>query len=109
MTAYTLGGRLCRFCEASDHEDKLVKYGTRHYAHYACWLEARGRETDPAAWRNVASMIEAGLDTFSVRKFPVFVLGAYLRKHGHKDADRMALRIIAGALRGKRYRIASGR
>lgn len=35
----------CRFCGKSEigtwgHSDKLVKYGTRHYAHHACYLDA---------------------------------------------------------------------
>lgn len=35
----------CRFCGKSEFgkygcSDKLVKYGTRHYAHHACYLDA---------------------------------------------------------------------
>ena len=32
----------CRFCGKSegDHE-KLVKYGVRHYAHHACYLDRK--------------------------------------------------------------------
>jgi hypothetical protein len=29
----------CRFCDAK-MGDNLVKYGTRHYAHHACYLDA---------------------------------------------------------------------
>lgn len=31
--------RTCRFCGASTTDDKLVKYGVRHYAHHACYLD----------------------------------------------------------------------
>jgi hypothetical protein len=31
--------RICRFCKESASEDNLVKYGTRHYAHHACYLD----------------------------------------------------------------------
>ena len=30
----------CRFCGKSAAEDWLVKYGTRHYAHPTCYLDA---------------------------------------------------------------------
>lgn len=31
----------CRFCKQSGHRDEdFVKYGTRHYAHYSCYLNA---------------------------------------------------------------------
>ena len=29
----------CRFCKSMMSDD-LVKYGTRHYAHYKCYLDA---------------------------------------------------------------------
>lgn len=32
---------VCRFCnDWTADPDKLVKYGTRHYAHHACYLDA---------------------------------------------------------------------
>jgi len=31
----------CRFChEYTTRPNELVKYGTRHYAHHACYLDA---------------------------------------------------------------------
>jgi hypothetical protein len=37
----TLGhSRICRFCK--EYGESLVKYGTRHYAHARCGLEAQG-------------------------------------------------------------------
>lgn len=30
---------VCRFCHSHDMHYRLVKYGTRHYAHFACYLD----------------------------------------------------------------------
>lgn len=30
----------CRFCKSWKHEDQMVKYGVRHYAHFDCYLDA---------------------------------------------------------------------
>jgi len=30
--------RYCRFCGKSGWSDDLLKYGTRAYAHFQCWL-----------------------------------------------------------------------
>jgi hypothetical protein len=39
----------CRFCK--DHEDAPVKYGTRHYAHFNCYLDAGKRLEDLHGWQ----------------------------------------------------------
>lgn len=39
----------CRFC--SDRGQKLVKYGTRHYAHFKCYLDAGKSLEDLHAWQ----------------------------------------------------------
>lgn len=31
---------ICRICKAHDRYDRLVKYSTRHYAHFDCYLSA---------------------------------------------------------------------
>ncbi len=49
----------CRFCD-SKMSDDLVKYGTRHYAHYECYLDA-GKPLD-------------ALPKWQVEKFPYFLL-----------------------------------
>lgn len=36
---------ICRFCGEYGRDDDLVKYGIRHYAHHACYLDA-GRKLD---------------------------------------------------------------
>jgi hypothetical protein len=29
----------CRFCKKTAHNSRMVKYGVRHYAHPACYLD----------------------------------------------------------------------
>lgn len=31
--------RICRFCGESAHRSRLLKYGTRAYAHFQCFAE----------------------------------------------------------------------
>lgn len=49
----------CRFCEAPMSDD-LVKYGVRHYAHFACYLDAGKKLSD--------------LPKHEVGRFPYFLL-----------------------------------
>lgn len=39
----------CRFCD--NRNQSLVKYGTRHYAHFLCYLDAGKKLTDLHAWQ----------------------------------------------------------
>ena len=41
----------CRFCQQIAHEDWLVKYGTRHYAHPTCYLDAGKQISDLSSWQ----------------------------------------------------------
>ena len=43
----------CRFCKGYSHDgtNSMVKYGTRHYAHYHCFLEAGKKLYDLWAWQ----------------------------------------------------------
>jgi hypothetical protein len=43
------GYRHCRMCGGSDFG--LLKYGRRHYAHHACYLNAGKKLADLPAWR----------------------------------------------------------
>ena len=54
----------CRFCKSWKNEDRMVKYGVRHYAHFACYLDAGKPLSDLHDWQ--------------VSQFP-YVL---LKKHG---------------------------
>lgn len=49
----------CRFCQ-SMMSDNLVKYGTRHYAHFDCYLDAGKKLGDLPAWQ--------------IERFPYFLL-----------------------------------
>jgi hypothetical protein len=40
----------CRFCHEVGSLD-LVKYGTRHYAHYDCYLDAGKKLSDLPKWQ----------------------------------------------------------
>lgn len=42
----------CRFCGKSEYNhDVMVKYGVRHYAHFACYLDAGKALTDLHDWQ----------------------------------------------------------
>lgn len=42
----------CRFCGISSYDGSgLVKYGTRHYAHFRCYLHAGKTIDDLPAWK----------------------------------------------------------
>jgi hypothetical protein len=40
----------CRFCQRAAEEDWLVKYGTRHYAHPDCYLDAGKKVENLSEW-----------------------------------------------------------
>ncbi len=59
MSAFRL--TTCRFCKTSTTGgDRLVKYGVRHYACHACYLDAGKKLADLPRWQ--------------VEQFPYFLL-----------------------------------
>jgi hypothetical protein len=44
--------RECRFCKA--HSNSLLKYGTRHYAHERCFLDAGHKLSELHPWQVAA-------------------------------------------------------
>lgn len=40
----------CRFCD-NWQDQGMVKYGTRHYAHFKCYLDAGKLVDDLSAWQ----------------------------------------------------------
>ena len=50
----------CRICKKYCDEEKMVKYGPRHYAHHRCYLDAGKPLSDLPAWK--------------VRQFPYLLL-----------------------------------
>jgi hypothetical protein len=57
----------CRFCE--NYNGELVKYGIRHHAHHACYLDAGKRIEDLHDWQIVnfpyKLLKERGLNDFA--------------------------------------------
>ena len=49
MADYVQPSNQCRFC--SDPNQRLVKYGVRHYAHFKCYLDAGKKLSDLHAWQ----------------------------------------------------------
>ena len=43
--------RICRFCNETAHETRLLQYGVRHYAHHHCFLDAGKKLADLHAWQ----------------------------------------------------------
>jgi hypothetical protein len=41
----------CRFCKTSAEHGWLVKYGTRHYAHPTCYLDAGKKVSELSDWQ----------------------------------------------------------
>lgn len=54
---------VCRFCGKHDHDDALVKYGVRHYAHGPCLATHRGVEAI------------AALHAWQIAQLPVMLMG----------------------------------
>lgn len=71
----------CRFCKTDLHGVRMVKYAARHWAHYGCWLNARGKEiADPHIYQGVLQALE-GLREHQLQGFPVFTLAKWLHEH----------------------------
>jgi hypothetical protein len=53
MSMWEQSLQTCRFCKESDYAgtDTMVKYGVRHYAHFACYLDAGKKLEDLHAWQ----------------------------------------------------------
>jgi hypothetical protein len=49
--AYVETPNTCRFCHGIQWHDQGVKYGTRHYAHFACYLDAGKKLADLQKWQ----------------------------------------------------------
>lgn len=43
--------RTCKFCRKDAHEDDIVKYEARHYAHFKCYLNAAKHLDYLHAWQ----------------------------------------------------------
>lgn len=78
---------ICRFCKQDHKRQRMFKYAARHWAHYDCWLKAKGAEiSDPGDYHRVEAVLEACLHGWQLREFPVFKLADWLEAHKTKDA-----------------------
>ena len=50
MTYHTYT-HVCRFCHQDARHNEVVKYGRRHYAHFACYLDAGKQLSDLHKWQ----------------------------------------------------------
>jgi len=77
----------CRFCKQDHKRQNMFKYAARHWAHFDCWLYAKGAELqDPQNYRQVEAMLEAGMHDWQLRQFPVFRLADWLEAKKTKSA-----------------------
>lgn len=78
---------VCRFCKEYHNRQRMFKYAARHWAHYDCWLQAKGAElADPSNHSQVEAMLEACLHGWQLREFPVFRLADWLEANKTKSA-----------------------
>ena len=49
--AYHTYPHVCRFCHQDAQHYEVVKYGRRHYAHFACYLDAGKQLSDLHKWQ----------------------------------------------------------
>lgn len=66
--------RICRLCEESDDTDRMIKYATRSYAHWGCFLKRKSLE-DGLAW------IKA-LYSHEIHRVPVLIFQGWLDQRG---------------------------
>jgi hypothetical protein len=60
----------------------MFKYAARHWAHYDCWLEVKGKEIpEPWIYRGILSTLQMGMYDWQLRQFPVFKLAEWVEKH----------------------------
>jgi hypothetical protein len=72
----------CRFCKQDHNRQRMFKYAARHWAHYDCWLEAKGKEIpEPWIYRGILSTLQMGMHDWQLRQFPVFKLADWLEAH----------------------------
>lgn len=72
----------CRFCKQDHKRQRMFKYAARHWAHYDCWLQAKGAEiADTGDYHGIEALIEACLHGWQMRQFPVFKLADWLKAH----------------------------
>jgi hypothetical protein len=73
---------MCRFCKQDHNRQRMFKYAARHWAHYDCWLEAKGKEIrEPGVYHEILQLLELGMHGWQLEQFPVFKLADWLEAH----------------------------
>lgn len=75
----------------------MLKYATRHYAHYRCWLQSRAAELRPLTLANLTAIL-ATLHEHQLHAFPVLALSELLEQHGYFGK---AVIVLKAALKAK--------
>lgn len=74
---------MCRFCKQDHNRMRMFKYAARHWAHYDCWLQAKGAEIrEPGVYHEILQLLQLGMHGWQLRQFPVFKLADWLEAHG---------------------------
>jgi hypothetical protein len=61
----------------------MVKYGTRHWAHYRCWLWSKAAELPkPVQPADVVNLLANSLHEHQIRNFPVLAICEFLEMYG---------------------------
>jgi hypothetical protein len=62
----------------------MVKYAARHWAHYECWLQARGAQIqEPWIYQGILQALE-GLHAWQLKQMPIFRFADWLKMHDTK-------------------------
>lgn len=70
----------CRFCKKQEYR-RMLKYGTRHYAHHGCWLN----NTLPIGDQPYLQHLDA-LSLAEISNFPVLAMVTWLAQYGPNRA-----------------------
>src|SRR5437667_9542584 len=84
---------MCRFCKEDHNRHRMVKYAARHWAHFDCWLDAKGKELGPKpTFKAVLELLKTSLHGWQLEQFPVFKLTDWItvsgmEMHGERPVD----------------------
>lgn len=84
---------MCRFCRNLKSHHRMVKYAPRHWAHFDCWLDAKGGELGAKpTFKAVLDLLQTSLHGWQLAQFPVFKLADWLvvngvPLHGERPVD----------------------
>lgn len=75
----------CRFCGDYKDSRSMVKYATRHWAHFGCWLKTKGLELGvKPSFDAVVDLLGSSFHDWQLKQFPVFQLSDWMEQAGIK-------------------------